>query len=436
MASAVLNTVAVILLLLANAFFVAAEFALVRVRRFRIESRAEQGSGAARLTLRMLDHLEAYLAACQLGITMASLGLGWVGEPAVAALLEPAFRALGLSDALLHTFAFLAGFLLFSSLHIVVGEQVPKTFAIRQAEPMALAMAYPLQLFYLLWFPLNWLLNRASQAILSGFGVEQATHGDVLTSEELREYIVASGTHGSMRKQERDMLGGILDLEEVEVSEIMTHRKSMETIDADSPREQILEQVVASPHSRLPVWRGDPDSIIGVLNGKDLFAAVHRYGRKLEGVDLLALCTSPWFIPDTTPLRKQLVAFRQRHQHLALVVNEYGDLEGLVTLEDIIEEIVGEIADERDVEPVGIEEQRDGSVLVSGWITVRDLNRQFDWRLPDEEAATVAGLVINEAQRIPEVGQSFAFHGFRFEVLRRQRNQIVLLRVIPPAAAA
>jgi Mg2+/Co2+ transporter CorB len=367
---------------------------------------------------------------------MASLGLGWVGEPAVAALLEPLFRSMGMSAALLHTVAFLVGFLLFSSLHIVVGEQVPKTFAIRQAEPMALAVAYPLQAFYLLCFPLNWGLNRASQAMLSWFGVQQATHGDVLTSEELREYIVASRAHGGMRKQERDMLGGILDLAEVEVSEIMTHRKSMETIDADTPIAQILEQVVASPHSRLPVWRGDPDSIVGILNGKDLFAAVHRHGRKLEGLDFLALCTGPWFVPDTTPLRKQLVAFRQRRQHLALVVNEYGDLEGLVTLEDIIEEIVGEIADERDVETVGIEAQRDGSVLVSGWITVRDLNRQFDWRLPDEEAATVAGLVIHEARRIPEVGQSFAFHGFRFEVLRRQRNQIVLLRVIPPAAAA
>jgi CBS domain containing-hemolysin-like protein len=433
MTSAVLNTTAVVLLLAANAFFVAAEFALVRVRRFRMERMAERGSGAARLTLRMLEHLEAYLAACQLGITMASLGLGWVGEPAVAALLEPLLRAAGLSEALLHTLAFLVGFLLFSSLHIVIGEQVPKTFAIRQAEPMALAIAYPLQAFYLLWFPLNWALNQASQAILGWFGIEQATHGDILTSEELREYLVASRAHGGMRKQERDMLGGILDLAEVEVSEIMTHRKSMETIDADMPIELILEQVVASPHSRLPVWRGDPDSIIGVLHSKDLLSAVHRHGRKLEGIDIVSLCSAPWFVPDTTPLRKQLVAFRQRRQHLALVVNEYGDLEGLVTLEDIIEEIVGEIADERDIEPVGIEAQRDGSVLVSGWVTVRDLNRQFDWNLPDEEAATVAGLVIHEARRIPDVGQSFAFHGFRFEVLRRQRNQIVLLRVIPPA---
>jgi CBS domain containing-hemolysin-like protein len=433
MASATLSTVAIVLLLAANAFFVAAEFALVRVRGFRIQALAQRGSAVARLTMRMLDDLEAYLAVCQLGITMASLGLGWVGEPAVAALLQPLFRQAGLSATALHTVSFLVGFLLFSSLHIVVGEQVPKTFAIRKAEPMALAVAYPLHAFYLMLFPLNWVLNRASQGILRAFGVQEATHAEVLSSEDLREFIVASRHHGAMRKQEQDMLGGILDLADVEVSEIMTHRKNMETIDADLPAAQVFEQVVASPYSRFPVWRGDPDKIAGVLHSKDLFGAVHRHGRKLEGIEIADLCTPPWFIPDTTPLRKQLVTFRQRRQHLALVVDEYGDLEGLVTLEDIIEEIVGEIADETDIKTEGIEPQADGSVLVSGWITVRDLNRHFDWKLPDEEASTIAGLVIHEAQRIPEVGQSFAFHDFRFEVLRRQRNQIVLLKITPPA---
>ena len=231
------------------------------------------------------------------------------------------------------------------------------------------------------------------------------------------------------------MLGGILDLAEVEVGEIMTHRKNMQTIDADDPPEEILAQVVASPYSRFPVWQGDPDKIVGILHNKDLLAAVYERQCHLEGLDILELCSPPWFVPDTTLLRKQLIAFRQQRQHLALVVNEYGDLEGLVTLEDVIEEIVGEIADERDVETVGIEPQPDGTVLVSGWVTVRDLNRHFDWKLPDEEAATVAGLVIHEAQRIPDVGQSFSFHGFRFEVLRRQRNQIVLLKIIPPANA-
>ncbi|MFO7534094.1 MAG: transporter associated domain-containing protein [Kiritimatiellia bacterium] len=228
------------------------------------------------------------------------------------------------------------------------------------------------------------------------------------------------------------MLGGILDLADVQVAEIMTHRKTMVTVDAATPPAEILDQVVASPHTRFPVWRDDPDSIVGILHVKDLLAAVHERGPALEGLDIVSLCSPPWFIPDTTPLRKQLVAFRQQRQHLALVVDEYGDLEGLVTLEDIIEEIVGEITDEKDVESVGMEPQPDGSVLVNGWVTVRDLNRQFDWRLPDEEAATVAGLVIHEARRIPEVGQSFAFYGFRFDIMRRQRHQIVLLKVTPP----
>jgi Mg2+/Co2+ transporter CorB len=278
----------------------------------------------------------------------------------------------------------------------------------------------------------QWVVNR----VLGLFGVP--AQPDPLSSsiDALRGTIALHAEEGAVEKHERDMLGGILDLADVEVVDIMTHRKTMEMIDANAPPEQILKQIVASPHSRLPVWRDDPDSIIGVLHVKDLLIAVDRHGRKLEGVDIAALCTEPWFIPDTTPLRKQLVAFRQRRQHLALVVDEYGDLEGLVTLEDVIEEIVGEIADEKDTETSGIEPQSDGSILVAGWVTVRDLNRHFDWQLPDEEAATIAGLVIHEAQRIPEVGQSFAFHGFRFEVLRRQRNQIALLKVVPRPATA
>jgi CBS domain containing-hemolysin-like protein len=429
-----LTVVEVILLLAANAFFVAAEFAIVKVRGIRIEALVEQGSTVARMTLRILHHAEAYLSACQLGITMASLGLGWIGEPVVSALLEPLFRALGIGPPALHTISFLLGFLIFSSLHIVVGEQVPKTFAIRKAEPMALSIAYPLHAFYLLFFPLTWVLNRTSRAILAAFGVAEVSHHDVYSGEELRDLIDLSRKYGMVRKQERDMLGGILDLADVEVSEIMTHRKDIVSIDADAPPEEVFERVVNSPYTRLPVWRGDPDSIIGVLHAKDLLARVRGNPHDLAGIDVVALATPPWFIPDTTVLLHQLLAFRQRRSHLALVVDEYGALMGLVTLEDILEEIVGEITDETDVETVGIEPQADGSVLVSGWITVRDLNRHFGWKLPHDEAATVAGLLIYEARRIPEVGQNFAFHGFRFEVLRRQRNQIVLLKIVPPSA--
>jgi CBS domain containing-hemolysin-like protein len=429
-----LTIVEVVLLLAANAFFVAAEFAIVKVRGIRIEALAEQGSAVARMTLRILRNVEAYLSACQLGITMASLGLGWIGEPAVSALLEPLFRKLGIGDAALHTISFLLGFLIFSSLHIVVGEQVPKTFAIRKPEPVSLWIAYPLHAFYLIFFPLNWVLNWASRAILSLLNVAEVSHHDVFSGEELRDLIDLSRQHGMVGKQERDMLGGILDLAGVEVSEVMTHRKDIASIDAEAPPEQIFDQVVNSPYTRLPLWRGDPDSIIGVLHAKDLLARVRSNPANLAGVDVAALATPPWFIPDTTALLHQLLAFRQRRSHLAFVVDEYGDLEGLVTLEDILEDIVGEITDEKDVETVGIETLPDGSVLVSGWITVRDLNRQFGWKLPHEEATTIAGLVIYEARMIPEVGQSFAFHGFRFEVLRRQRNQIVLLKIAPPAA--
>jgi CBS domain containing-hemolysin-like protein len=424
----------IVLLLAANAFFVAAEFAIVKVRGIRIEALAEQGSMVARMTLRILGNVEAYLSACQLGITMASLGLGWIGEPAVAALLDPLFRQLGIGEAALHTISFLLGFLLFSSLHIVVGEQVPKTLAIRKPEPMSLWVAYPLHGFYLIFFPLNWALNWASRATLRLFKVAEVTHHDVFSGEELRDLIDLSRKHGMVGPQERDMLGGILDLAGVEVSEVMTHRKDIASIDAEAPPEQVFEQVVNSPYTRLPVWRGDPDSIVGVLHTKDLLARVRGDLGKLAGLDVAALVTPPWFIPDTTALLHQLLAFRQRRSHLAFVVDEYGALMGLVTLEDILEEIVGEITDEKDIETVGVEAQADGSVLVSGWLTVRDLNRQFGWKLPHEEATTIAGLVIYEARMIPEVGQSFAFHDFRFEVLRRQRNQIVLLKIIPPAA--
>jgi CBS domain containing-hemolysin-like protein len=430
-----LTIVEIVLLLAANAFFVAAEFAIVKVRGIRIEALVEQGSAVGRMTLRVLRNVEAYLSACQLGITMASLGLGWIGEPAVSALLAPLFRQLAIGPAAVHTISFLLGFLIFSSLHIVVGEQVPKTFAIRKPEPVSLWIAYPLHTFYVIFFPLNWALNRASRAILTALNVAEVSHHDVFSGEELRDLIDLSRQHGMVGKQERDMLGGILDLAGVEVSEVMSHRKDIVSIDADAPPEQVFDQVVNSPYTRLPLWRGDPDSIIGVLHAKDLLARVRSNPANLPGLDVAALATPPWFIPDTTALLHQLLAFRQRRSHLAFVVDEYGDLEGLVTLEDILEEIVGEITDEKDVETVGIETLPDGAVLVSGWITVRDLNRQFGWKLPHEEATTIAGLVIYEARMIPEVGQSFAFHGFRFEVLRRQRNQIVLIKIIPPPAA-
>ena len=429
------SLVIVVALLAANAFFVAAEFALVKVRGSRIETLAKEGNRRASLTHRILGSIEAYLAACQLGITMASLGLGWIGEPAVAALLEPLFHALGLPEQILRPLAFALGFLIFSSLHIVVGEQVPKTLAIRQPVPNALWIAWPLHVFYLAMFPLNWALNRAAGGILKLLGVPAAGHGEAYSAEELRGLITSSQAQGAMMKVESDMLGGVLDLDDVEVGQIMTHRRAMVALDADRPLDEIVDLVRTSPHTRYPIWRGDPDSLIGVIHAKDVLTlALEREAGDDAPFDLKSIAAPPWFIPDGTSLRHQLLAFRQRREHLAIVVDEYGAIQGLVTLEDVLEEIVGEIADEKDVEVSGIKSQEDGSVLVEGRVPVRDLNRQFGWELPEDDAATVAGLVIHEVERIPDAGQSFAIHGFTFDVMRRAGHRLTLLKVRRAAA--
>jgi Mg2+/Co2+ transporter CorB len=413
-------SIAVGLLLVASAFTSGTETAMTGASRARIHQLASQGDRRAELVLRLLMRKESLIGSLLLGNNLFNV----LATALAADVLIQLFGEAGVAYATL----------LMTALLVIFAEVLPKTYAIRHPERLARSIA---PLAYLL----VWLLTPATRLVqwlvdwtLGLFAGAVQPEPGLSAADALRGTIELHAEEGVVAKQERDMLGGILDLAGVRVGEIMTHRKNMVMVNADDPPAEIIEQMVASPFSRFPVWREDPDSIIGVLHVKDLLTALHQHGGQPE-VDLAARCIPPWFIPDATPLRNQLVAFRQRRQHLALVVDEYGDLEGLVTLEDIIEEIVGEIADERDAEAAGMELQPDGSVLASGWVTVRDLNRQFEWRLPDEEAATVAGLVMHEARMIPEVGQSFAFHDFRFEVLRRQRNQIMLLRIIPPAAA-
>jgi Mg2+/Co2+ transporter CorB len=236
-------------------------------------------------------------------------------------------------------------------------------------------------------------------------------------------------------KHERKMLRSILDLGDVEVGEIMIHRKNLVTINADMSVSTILDQMTASPYTRLPLWKGEPDNIVGVVHSKDLLRAVRVHTGDVDDIDITALATPPWFIPDSTSLLDQLQAFRKRREHFALVVDEYGTLLGVVTLEDIIEEIVGDISDEHDLLVAGVRAQPDGTFIVNGDVTIRDLNREYDWRLPDEDASTIAGLLLHESRMIPDVGQAFLFHGFRFEVLRRLRNQITSLRLTPPKPA-
>jgi len=425
------NLTLAILLLAANAFFVASEFALVKARGFRIEAMAAEGRLGAALTQHILKNIEAYLACCQLGITMASLGLGWVGEPTVASLLEPLLVPLGMPAQAVHLTAFVVGFLVFSSLHIVLGEQVPKTLAIREPEPVSLWIAWPLHVAFLVFYPLNWLLNAASRSILRLLGVREASHQEILTDVEIEGLVEVSAEHGKMEESQAEYIHNVFRFGELDVADIMVHRTAMRTVNAGEPPEKIIDDILASPYTRVPIWENEPENIIGVVHAKDLLRTLKATGGDAEKVDIRQIAAKPWFVPDTTSLTDQLNAFLKRKTHFALVVDEYGEVQGLITLEDILEEIVGDIADEHDIDVLGVRPQPDGSVNVDGAVPIRDLNRAMNWHLPDDEATTIAGLVIHEARIIPEPGQAFTFHGFRFQVLRKSRNRITALRITP-----
>ena len=274
------SIIAIVLLLAANAFYVAAEFALVKARGFRIETLAAEGSATAKLTVRIQANLESYLAACQLGITMASLGLGWVGEPAVAALLEPLFTRIGMSEGMVHTTSFIIGFLLFSALHIVIGEQVPKTFAIRKAEPVSMWAAYPLHASYIMAYPLNWLLSRATSAILSLFNVAEASHTEVFSSAEIKGLVATSKEHGEMHEQQASMLHNLFEFDQRQVGRIMIPSNTVQSLDVAAPAEENLKIIRDTEHSRFPLIDSDNDNaLVGIILTKDIHRAMLQ-GRK------------------------------------------------------------------------------------------------------------------------------------------------------------
>ena len=264
-------------------------------------------------------------------------------------------------------------------------------------------------------------------------GVKAALDPDAaLAQEEIRGAVEYHASEGLVEARDHRMLGGVLDLADMNVEEVMVHRRAISTLDADLPPRELVAQALAAPHTRLPLYRGETENIVGVLYGKDLARALLAAGGDIDALNIGAVAREPWFIPDTTNLKDQLNAFLKRKSHFALIVDEYGALQGLVTLEDILEEIVGEIEDEHDLEVEGLSRQPDGSIVVDGAVTIRDLNRALDWTLPDDDWVTVAGLVIHEAQTIPDPGQTFIFHRHRFQMLSRQRNQITELRVSAP----
>jgi len=412
-------TIALIVVLVAlSGFFSGSETALTAASRARMNRLAEENNKRAALVLKLTDDLERLIGALLLGNNLVNI--------LASALATSVFLAL-FGDA-----GVVYATLVMTALVVIFAEVMPKTYAISNTDRFALAVAPILRFIVWLFAPVTKTVQWIVRGILRIFGVDVSETTNVLSPhEELRGAINLHHREGGVIKRDRDMLGGILDLADLDVSDIMVHRKNMIMLDASSSNEDIVAEVLASPHTRMPLWKDEPDNIVGVLHSKDLLRAMASVGWKPDALRILDVASEPWFIPDTTPLQAQLNAFLRRKTHFALVVDEYGGLMGLITLEDILEEIVGDISDEHDIDRTRIRMQADGSVIVTGSLPIRDLNRALDWSLPDDEATTIAGLVIHEARAIPEVGQAFNFHGAKFEILRRQRNQLAVLRVTP-----
>jgi len=327
-----------------------------------------------------------------------------------------------------------------TSLVLIFGEVLPKTYAITNAEVAASRVAPLIRVVILVFSPVVSVVRALVRVLLRLFGVRADPDGHILSlREEIVGAIALGHSGGAVEKEDRDRLLGALDLNDRTVDEVMRHRSQIEMIDADRSPDEILTQILASPHTRLPVYRDSDENILGVIHAKDLLREVDRLVRGPQGnegaladLDILKIAMKPYFVPDTTPLDEQMRQFLKRHTHFALVVDEYGALRGLITLEDILEEIVGEIADEFDLaQDTVLKRAENGDYFVEGSMTIRDLNRAMDWQLPDDEANTIAGLVIHEAQMIPNEKQAFSFHGFRFEVVTRRENRITKLRVRP-----
>ncbi|MBV8450206.1 MAG: HlyC/CorC family transporter, partial [Hyphomicrobiales bacterium] len=373
---------------------------------------------AARLVNRLLASRERLIGAMLIGNNVVNIG--------ASALTTTIFVALFGDAGVLYATATM------SVLVVVFAEVLPKTIAVAKPDRTALLLARPVAITVALLGPILTAIEAFIRGLLRLFGVRIEENQPILSAtEELRGTVDLLEEEGAVVKDEADMFGGLLDLSELEVSDVMVHRTYMHSVNIELPAPDILQEVLASNNTRLPIWRDSPENIVGILHAKDVLRALAAAHGDPAKLDFARIATEPWFVPDTTSLADQLKAFRSRKAHVALVVDEYGEVMGLVTLEDILEEIVGDISDEHDVQVHGVRPQPNGSIVVEGSVPIRDVNRAMDWRLPDEDATTVAGLVIHEAQTIPDAGQAFTFHGYRFEVLRKHRNRITQLRVTP-----
>jgi len=409
---------AVLGFLLMSFFFSGSETALIASSRGTMLRLAKDGNANASIVTSLLESRERLIGAMLIGNNLATI----VSSSLATDLLHEWFGEIGVVYASL----------VMTVLIILFCEMLPKTAAINAPDRYALSVAPIMQHVVRVLGPVlsgaDWLVRQ----MLAMFGVKSGQGEPLLPAyERLRGAVDLLHREGSFEKHDRDMVGGLLDLRDLTVADVMIHRTEVITADAGEPPEKVVEVLLKELVTRVPLWRGTPENIVGILHVKDLLRAIQEAGGDPKKIDIMAVARPPWFVPEIRPLSEQLKAFRRRRTPLAIVVDEYGEFMGIVTLEDILEEIVGDISDEHDVEVPGVRPQPDGSVNVDGSVPIRDLNRAMDWNLPDAEATTIAGLVIHEARSIPEPGQSFTFHGFRFQVLRRNRNRLEALRITP-----
>lgn len=408
----------VFLLLMLSAFFSASETALTAASRARLHTMESEGSERAKLVNRLLSAPERIIGTVLLGNNLVNILASSLTTSALIGL----FGDTGVVYATV----------VMTVLVVVFCEVLPKTYAIAYPDRLSLVVAPVMRVLIVVMRPFTATIDIIVRQLLKMTPSKRDDEANILAAHhEIRGTIELQTKEGAVARHDAHMLGGILDLRELEVMDIMVHRTKMETVCADDPPQKIVEDVVRSQYTRVPIWKDEPENIVGILHTKDMLSALAMAGWDATKIDISTFAAQPWFVPDSTSVKDQLNEFLKRKAQLALVVDEYGEVQGLITLEDILEEIVGQISDEHDTEAQAIRVQADGTVNVDGTVAIRDLNRHLDWSLPDDEATTIAGLVIHEAQSIPETGQVFTFYGYRFEILRKSRNKITALRIKP-----
>lgn len=415
-----LLVILIFILLFISICFSATETAITAASRAKIHQLAKEGNKKAAILKSLQTQMSLVISAILIGNTSLNI----ISATLATAVLTMLFGNDGI--------VYLMSSLVMSILIIVFAEVMPKILAVHQPERILFLIANPLKYLFTFFKPVTLSVNWLARKTLRIFAIK--IHSEIIshtTVEELRGIIDMHQGPGEEVKDERAMLKSILDLRTVTVGEILVHRQNVVMINADDTPENIIDMVLKSPHTRFPVWKDDSDNIIGIIHTKALFRALKELGGNLKNFDITTACNKPWFVPESSDLLDQLSAFKTRQEHFALVVDEYGSLLGIVTLEDVLEEIVGDISDEHDTKALTMKGMVDGSYIVEGTTTIRDINRQFDWDLPDDDASTIAGLILYKTRDIPQIGQKFEMFGFEFEILNRQRNQITLIRIIP-----